>query len=1190
MAMASLHLKPRYIHLRKWRLSVLGGLSAFFLLGTVFSSFGTEARHSLHGHVPGVVFRLQAEGLLPATNRLDLAIGLPLRNEAALDELIRQLYDPGSTNFHKFLTPAEFTARFGPTEADYESLVQFAQTNGFKVVSRHGNRLVLDVEASATNVQRAFQIKLHTYRHPTEPRDFFAPDSEPSVPTNLVVADIWGLSDYGRAHPLLRTANPLQARALNGSGPSGYYAGNDFRNAYAPGCPLTGAGQVVGLLEFSGYYQADITNYERTIGLSRFVPLNNIIVGGNNPSTQNNAEVALDIEVAIAMAPGLSQVVVYEEKYINPSSILSRMANDNIAKQMSSSWTWSGGPSTTVDSAFKQMAAQGQTFFQASGDDDAYTGSQILGNSGQTDSPVDSTNITVVGGTTLTMNGSGNSWSSEKVWNYASYGGNMANEGSGGGISSYYKIPVWQVGINTNANLGSTVWRNVPDVALTADNIYVAYNNGSSGGFAGTSCAAPLWAGFCALANQESVATSGTTVGFLNPAIYTIGNSASYTSYFHDITSGNNIGTNTPGLFCAAPGYDLCTGWGTPNGTNLINALASVLPYFLIQPGNQTVVAGSNATFSGSVVGPTPFTYRWLFNGTNLPPGGNASGIFSSTLSITGATAANAGNYSLLVGNSFGSVTSSVAALTVLVAPGFSSQPTNVTILAGGNATFGAAVSGSNPLAYQWQENGTNLADGSGVSGANTATLTLTGVTTNCGTNFTLVAANSLGAATSAVAVLTVVVPPAIIGPLTNQAIECGGNATFTVAASGTPPLSYQWTLDGSPIPGATSNSVLLTGIHLPSHTVGVIVTNLYAGATNNAALTVLDTTPPVITLNGGNPITIELGAAFTDPGATASDACAGLVSVSTSGTVNTNAVGTNIIAYTADDGNGNTNTAARTVIVRDTTPPAISWSFTNLTLAALTNCSAPMPDVTGTNYILATDLSGALTISQNPTNNFALPVGTNQVLISVADASGNTSISTNTIVVQDQTPPLIFSEPQSQNSLAGSTASFSVAATACTSPAYQWFFNEVGLAGQTNSSLTLASVSLTNAGNYFVIATTPGGSVTSSVAVLTVFTAPVISGVAANPDGTFTLNLAGTVGDTYILETTTNLFSAAGWQPIATNTLQTNALWQFNDTNATNFSQRFYRLMLAPDPVSTPSVIQPVRLPAPAKSGNKDL
>ncbi len=266
------------------------------------------------------------------------------------------------------------------------------------------------------------------------------------------------------------------------------------------------------------------------------------------------------------------------------------------------------------------MAAQGQSFFQASGDSDAYTGSQLLDASSQDNSPVGSTNITAVGGTTLTMNGSGTSWASETVWNWNSKGGSDANVGSGGGVSTYYQIPWWQTNIDMTVNLGSTTMRNVPDVALTADNVFVVYhngNNGTSGGFGGTSCAAPLWAGFTALVNQQAVASSGTTVGFLNPALYAIGAGTNYAACFHDITTGNNIGSGTPGLFYAVAGYDLCTGWGTPNGTNLINALAApVFPYFTSQPSNQSVTNGAGVTFSANVGGQPPFS----FTGGSMEP------------------------------------------------------------------------------------------------------------------------------------------------------------------------------------------------------------------------------------------------------------------------------------------------------------------------------------------------------------------------------------------------------------------------------------------------------------------------------------------------------------------------------------------------------------------------------------------
>ena len=280
------------------------------------------------------------------------------------------------------------------------------------------------------------------------------------------------------------------------------------------------------------------------------------------------------------------------------------------------------------------------------------------------------------------------------------------------------------------------------------------------------------------------------------------------------------------------------------------------------------------------------------------------------------------------------------------------------------------------------------------------------------------------------------------------------------------------------------------------------------------------------------------------------------------SGAVNTNSVGTNTVTYTANDGGGNIATATRTVIVQDTTPPTILWSFTNLVLAADTNCTAPMPDVTGTNYILATDLSGSLTISESPTNNSILQLGTNTVVITVADASGNATYSTNTIVVQDETPPVILLQPQSLTNLEDTTADFNVAAAACTTVGYQWFFNTEALAGQTNSQLEIASVDTTNAGDYSVVASAAGGSTTSDIVTLTVtLISPVIKAVAVNSGGGFNLSLGGTPGQTYVLEVKSDLSLTSVWEAIATNTIGADGAWQFNDGQATNYQQRFYRI-----------------------------
>jgi len=1187
--------------------------------------------------------------------------------------------------------------------------------------------MVLDVTGNVPNIERAFQITLRTFRHPAEPRDFFAPDTEPSVPADLTILSVEGLSNFSlprRADKKISAAAKSPS-SFNGTGPGHQYAGNDFRNAYVSGTPLNGAGQTVALLEYSDYYMVDITNYENAVGATNYVPLTNVVVNGGAPGTSANDEVALDIEMAIAMAPMLSRVIVYEKNSAS-SSLLNRIATDNLAKQVSSSWmvgSWSSSTATTYDNILKNMATQGQSYFQSSGDNDAYTGNQPL-DSGTT-VPADSPYATIVGGTTLTMSGYGAAWNSETVWNYNLT--DIPNEGSGGGISAYYARPSWQTNISMATNGGSTTYRNIPDVSFTADDIFVCYNNGDTSGtyyFMGTSCAAPLWAGFCALANQLSVATNGTPLGFLNPALYNLASSSCYGSCFHDIKDGNNIGTNTAGMFYAVAGYDLATGLGTPNGTNLINALVWPPPTFTNQPAGKNVTNGASVTFTAAASSTTPVNYFWLFSGTNLVADGNVSGVTTNKLSIAAATTNNAGTYQLVASNFTGFVTSSIAVLTVGFAPTVSVSPASLTLPVGSNAVFTATPGGSSPFGYRWKKNGTNFA-GSGITGTNSSVLTLTGVTTNSAASYTAVVTNLFGSITSSAATLAVGLPPAITGSLTNRAMQCGSNISYAITVSGTAPLAIQWSFDAAAISGATNSTLTLTNIHLPNHTVGVGVTNLYATLASNAVLTVQDTLAPVVTLLGASRMTNELGAVFTDPGATATDLCAGLVLVATNGTVNTAVVGTNTLTYIANDGNGNTNTATRTVVVRDTTPPAILWSFTNLVLAANSNCVAAMPNVTGTNYVLATDLSGALAITQNPTNNAVLsfgtnavvitvadvsgnksystnriivsdqtpptitldglslmtnelgsgfvdpgvtasdtcsgvavlstngtvninavgtnlltytavdgsgntnsatrivvvrdttppailwsftnlvlaadsncvaalpdltgtnfilaadlsgplansqdptngailPMGTNVVVIAVADAFGNTAYSTNAVVVQDQTPPVIFGGPQSQTNSIGATVNFSVAATACTPLTFQWYSNNAALPVWTNSTLTLSNIMPVAAGNYYAVASAAGGSITSAVATLTVNSTPFITGIAANPDGSFTLELAGLPGCLYILEAATNLLPLADWQPMATNLLDTNSLWQFTDTQVMDFPQRFYRLKLA--------------------------
>ena len=691
--------------------------------GTVLTLPSATAQEILRGHVPKAVARLQSTGELPKTQRLNIVIGLPLRNQPALTAFLQQLYDPNSPQYHKFLTPDQFTEKFGPTESDYQAVIAYAHAQGLTVTKTHPNRMLVDVGGSVADIQKALHVTMRLYQHPTEARTFYAPDVEPSVPVGVAILDISGLNSYSRPHPNLIArpiSQPAGAMPNAGSGPDGSYMGNDFRAAYAPDVSLIGAGQTVGLAQFDGYYPDDIAAYESQAGLPG-VTLTNVLldgvsgIPGYGGADNGVAEVSLDIEMAISMAPGLSKVIVYEGAFLN--SVLNSIATDNLAKQISMSWGWSGGPSATTDQILQQMAAQGQSFFVASGDSDAYFPPGAVDDPNNFGTPAASPFVTSVGGTTLTMNSSGGSYASETVWNRGN------GVGSGGGVSTYYSIPDWQQGVSMSANQGSTTGRNIPDVALTAENIYVIYNNGSAHAFGGTSCAAPLWAGFMALVNQQAAAYGRPPAGFINPAIYALAQGPFYGDYFHDTTNGNNINNSSLNHYYAVTGFDLCTGWGAPNGASLVNALAPpdwlfITPFdgFISSgnPGGPFTVTSQSLTLtnvgSNSLSWSLSNTSIWLnvsTNGGTLTPGGDSASVTASLNPVASSLAPGAYTATLWFTNLDDSVGQGrTFTLIVLGALVITVQPqdqlvdvgaNDVGADPGGNATFTISVSGARP-------------------------------------------------------------------------------------------------------------------------------------------------------------------------------------------------------------------------------------------------------------------------------------------------------------------------------------------------------------------------------------------------------------------------------------------------------------------------------------------------------------
>ena len=665
-------------------------------------AIGTVQRQVLKSHVFSITKRLTPIRRLDSRARLDLAIGLPLRNREQLTNLLEGIYNPSDSNFRHYLTPDQFASRFGPNENDYQKVIDFAKSHGLIVKRTHPNRTLLDVEGSVANIEKAFHIHMLVFQHPGETRTFFAPDAEPSLDLNTPVLAISGLNNYVKPHPRLRPlGTPFQpmVRPLGGGGSgggggggnTGPFEGYDFRNAYAAGVSQDGTGQSVGLFELFGFSQQDIQDYEAENGLPN-VTMTPIPIDGGPPNDSSvdwiddpsyldySFEVTGDIEMAIAMAPGLSSVLVYEgptpqdvpplgTNYIQDAAttaqindVLNRMATDDLAKQLSCSYGFDINLSTVQ--IFQQFAAQGQSFFLASGDSGAY--------SSAVDEPADDPYVTVVGGTTLTTDTNGE-WASETAWLTPAgddgLGDYIPEEATGGGVSLTYAIPTWQQGMSMTASQGSTTMRNLPDVSSVANNINLVWGNdfiGESFDFteAGTSLAAPLWAGFMALVNQQAAASGQPPIGFANPALYAIGKSTNYLSCFNDITTGSNTNSSSPTKYNATTGYDLCTGWGTMIGNNLMQALlAPPSDHLVVTPAFGLTSFGAaggpftatSQTYTLKNIGSAPLNWS-LVNTSSWLTASSTSGSLSAGASTTVTISINPAANSFLITHASGNI------------------------------------------------------------------------------------------------------------------------------------------------------------------------------------------------------------------------------------------------------------------------------------------------------------------------------------------------------------------------------------------------------------------------------------------------------------------------------------------------------------------------------------------------------
>ncbi len=1152
------------IHRRKFAAATVL-LFSLLCAGTVSGA----DRQVVRGQVPKAVAGALASGRLAGTERLDLAIGLPLRNREALTNLLQQLYDPASTNYHRFLSSPEFTERFGPTEADYQAVIQFAQAHGFTVMATYSNRLVLDVNGPVSEIEKTLQVALRIYPHPRENRTFFAPDAEPSLDLAVPVADISGLDNYLIPHPMsLRpaTATPA-ATPLAGSAPGGNFWGADFRKAYAPGVTNTGAGQIVGLVEFDGYHASDITTYEAQAGLVNPPPLQNVLLNHFNGSAgANNVEVALDIELAVSMAPGLSKVIVYEAQNSSmgvtaAASIMNRIASDNLAKQISASWTYS--VNSTVESDFLTFAAQGQTFFNAAGDSDAYTGTVAT--------PCDDPNITSVGGTTLTTDASG-AWQSETVWNWG------GGQGTGGGISTVYNIPSWQAGTSMANNGGSPTRRNLPDVAFTADHIWVVYNGGSSNWFGGTSCAAPLWAAFTALVNEQALANGRTNIGFLNPKVYAIGNGPNYALLFHDITTGNNTSSASPNSFFATPGYDLCTGWGTPPGMNLIRALAGTPfppPIFANNPFNAAPATSGYVYSATAATASDPNGAALTFNKVSGPAWLNVAA--DGTLSGTPGNA-DIGTNSFVVSAVDAFSASNSATMFVLVLsnlpPTFTTNPfgepvADAGFLFSGTIAANAADPEGGALVFA------KLSGPAWLNIAANGALSGTPANTDGGTNsFVVSATDPGGLSANATMTIDVNTPPSFTSnPFSEPGLNAGQAYSGSIAPQATDPdgdvLTFAKVSGPAWLNVAANGGLSGTPANLNSGLNSFVVRATDPGGLNASATM-------TINVNGAPAFT---SGSFAMPAINAGQACAGTIASlavdpngdpltyarvsgpawlsvaangALSGTPGNGNSGTNTFTVSATDPGGLSGIATMTIYVNGapsftvnpfTRPGASAGQAYAGSIAA--NATDPNGDslkfalVSGPGWLNVGTNGG---LSGTP---FGADFGTNIFVVSVTDPGGLSASATLSIFVNSA--PLFTVKPiNAPGASAGRPYSASIAGMA-TDPGGQplIFFLTSGPAWlhvATNGALSGIPSNADAGTNSFMVSATDSGGLTNSETMLIYvngspsFTGNPITEAAATAGQAYSGNLAASAtdpnGDTLAFV----LVSGPAWLNVATN------------------------------------------------------
>jgi len=506
------------------------------------------------------------------------------------------------------------------------------------------------------------------------------------------------------------------------------------------------------------------------------------------------------------------------------------------------------------------------------------------------------------------------------------------------------------------------------------------------------------------------------------------------------------------------------------------------------QPTGATVEEGMPASFAVVATGnPTP-TYQWQLGGTDI------AGATDATYGISATTRAQSGDYTVVVDNGVGSVTSTPATLDVQFAPEVTTQPTDQAVGVGSTVTLSAHGVGNPDPTIEWFRNSSPVSSADGV-------LTLTDVQLNdSGSTFYFVATNSLGAATSETVTLTVREIPVITTQPTGGSVNAGGSFTFTVVATGTPTPTYQWRKGGSAISGATSSTLTLSGLKGTDAGDYTVVVSNAQGAVTSSAATLAVPTPPVITTNpaGGKKVvgesfTFSVSATGTGPftyqwkkdGTTLSGATSATLTISPLAVENAGsytAVVTNVVGSVTSSG-------ATLEVDKELKAPTFTKQPANASVrtgavATLTVEVAGNPAPTLQWFKNNAAISGEIGTSLSIADAKAADQASYHVVATNSQGSAKSSIARVTVSTAD-VAPVITSQPRNSTVVKDGSVTFTVVASGVPEPTYQWRLNSVAIAGATSASYTVESAQAADAGSYSVVVTNSAGSVTSRNALL---------------------------------------------------------------------------------------------------------